>query len=225
MMWDQIAFPLRLSFQVAFFATGIIAVLGVPLAYLLATRKFPGKAIVETVVTLPLVLPPVVVGYYLLLIIGNNGLLGWAFKTATGHPLNITFTWYAAVLAATAVSLPLTVRTARAAIQQVEPKYVQASLLLGRSEFQTALRVTLPLAIRGILAGLVLSFARALGEFGATVMVAGNIPGQTNTMSLEIYSRVIYGDWAVATFLVAIFTLISAVFLVLANKWTESVVA
>jgi molybdate transport system permease protein len=223
-MWSQIAFPLRLSFQVALLATVVIALVGVPLAYLLATRRFPGKNVVEMLVTLPLVLPPVVVGYYLLLVIGNNGVLGTWFKSIVGAPLNITFTWYAAVLAATVISFPLTVRTAKAAIQQVDPKFVQASRLLGRSEFQTAVRVTLPLSIRGILAGLVLSFARALGEFGATIMVAGNIQGQTNTMALEIYSRVVYGEWPAATFLVIVFTVMSAVFLLLANRWTESVV-
>jgi len=222
-MLSQIEFPLRLSLQVAALATVVIAGVGIPLAYLLATRKFPGKGFVEMLVTLPLVLPPVVVGYYLLLVIGNNGLLGAVSNALGGPPPNITFSWYAAVLAATVVSFPLTVRTAKAAIQQVDPKYIRASELLGRSEFQTALRVTLPLSIRGILAGLVLSFARALGEFGATIMVAGNIPGRTNTMALEIYTRVVYGDWPSATLLVLIFTLVSAVFLLLANKWTESV--
>jgi molybdate transport system permease protein len=222
-MWSQIAFPLRLSLQVATFATIVIAVVGIPLAYLLATRSFPGKNVLEMLVTLPLVLPPVVVGYYLLLVIGNNGLLGTAFRSVFGQPLNLTFTWYAAVLAATAVSFPLTVRTAKAAIQQVDPKFVQASQLLGRNELQTALRVTLPLSIRGVLAGLVLSFARALGEFGATIMVAGNIPGRTNTMAIDIFSSVVYGEWATATSLVLIFTFVSAVFLLLANKWTESV--
>lgn len=223
-MWSEIAFPLRLSVQVATLATLVVAVVGVPLAYLLATRKFPGKNVLEMLVTLPLVLPPVVVGYYLLLVIGNRGLLGKAFQSFSGQPLNFTFTWYAAVVAATVVSFPLTVRTAKAAIQQVDPKYIQASELLGRSELQTAFRVTLPLSVRGIFAGLVLSFARALGEFGATIMVAGNIPGRTNTMALEIYSRVVYGDWAAATFFVVVFTVVSAVFLLLANKWTESVV-
>lgn len=222
-MWSEIAFPLRLSVQVATLATLLVAVVGVPLAYLLATRKFPGKNVLEMLVTLPLVLPPVVVGYYLLLVIGNRGVLGKAFQSFSGQPLNFTFTWYAAVVAATVVSFPLTVRTAKAAIQQVDPKYIQASELLGRSELQTALRVTLPLSVRGIFAGLVLSFARALGEFGATIMVAGNIPGRTNTMALEIYSRVVYGDWAAAAFFVVVFTVVSAVFLLLANKWTESV--
>lgn len=222
-MWSQIAFPLRLSLQVATFATIVVAAVGIPLAYLLATRSFPGKNVLEMLVTLPLVLPPVVVGYYLLLVIGNNGLLGAAFRSVFGQPLNLTFTWYAAVLAATAVSFPLTVRTAKAAIQQVDPKFVQASQLLGRNEFQTALRVTLPLSIRGVLAGLVLTFARALGEFGATIMVAGNIPGRTNTMAIDIFSSVVYGEWATATSLVLIFTFVSAVFLLLANKWTESV--
>jgi len=219
----DIAFPLRLSLQVALLATVGCAVLGVPLAYVLATRDFRGKAIADVAVMLPLVMPPVVTGYYLLLLIGRRGLLGWATEALTGTAYGITFTWQAAVIASFAISLPLAVSTARSAIAAVDREHAAASLTLGRGELETALLVVGPLAARGIVAGLALAFARALGEFGATVMVAGNIPGRTNTMALEIYNAALYGDWRSATALVAVFTLVSATLLLAANRLTRAV--
>lgn len=220
---EGIAFPLRLSFQVALLATVIVAVVGVPLAYLLASREFRGKSVLDAMLTLPMVLPPVVTGYYLLLLIGRNGVLGRVTEAVTGTATGLTFTWQAAVLAAAVVSLPLTIKTGRSAIEAVDRSLVETSYTLGRSETETALMVVLPLAAKGIFAGLVLSFARALGEFGATVMVAGNIPGKTNTMALEIYNAVLYGDWTTATLLVLLFTAVSAAFLVGANVLTKAV--
>lgn len=214
----DIAFPLRLSFQVAMFATVLSAVFGVGLAYLLATRDFPGKALLDTAVTLPMVLPPIVTGYYLLLIIGRSGPVARVAELFGVAVPQITFTWWAAVLAACAVSMPLTVRTARAAIEGVDRSLIVSSYTLGRSELATVWHVVLPLAARGIVAGLVLTFARSLGEFGATVMVAGNVPGQTNTMPLEVYNAVVFGDWATATSIVAVFTVVSATFLMLAGR-------
>lgn len=219
----DIAFPLRLSLQVAVLATAGCAVVGIPLAYLLATREFRGKAVADVLVMLPLVLPPVVTGYYLLLVVGKRGLLGEFTKAVTGTAHGITFTWQAAVLASFAISLPLAVTAARTAIAGIDPAHADASRTLGRGEFETAAFVVLPLAARGIAAGLALAFARALGEFGATMMVAGNIPGRTNTMALEIYNAVLYGDWSSATALVAVFTLASAAFLLLANRLTRAV--
>jgi len=219
----DIAFPLRLSLQVALLATVAVAVVGLPLAYVLATREFRGKAAVDVLVTLPLVLPPIVTGYYLLLVIGRNGLLGKAME-AMGLPApQLTFTWQAAVLAAFVVAIPFTVKTARAAFEAVDPALIATSYTLGRSELATAALVVAPLALRGILAGLVLSFARALGEFGATMMVAGNIPGRTNTMPLEIYNAVVFGDWGSATLLVLLFTVVSAGFLFGANRLAKAV--
>lgn len=219
----DIAFPLRLSLQVALLATVAVGVVGLPLAYLLATREFRGKALLDVAVTLPLVLPPIVTGYYLLLVIGRNGLLGQA-ANALGLPVpQLTFTWQAAVLASFVVALPFTVKTARAAFEAVDPALVATSYTLGRSELATAGLVVMPLALRGIIAGLVLSFARALGEFGATMMVAGNVQGRTNTMPLEIYNAVVFGDWASATLLVVLFTVVSAVFLLGANYLGKSV--
>lgn len=214
----DIAFPLRLSFGVAALATVGVAVLGVPLAYLLATREFPGKRALDVAVMLPLVLPPIVTGYYLLLLIGRGGVLGWATQRLTGTACGLTFTWQAAALASFAIALPLGVTTARSAIAAVDRSYLATSYTLGRSELETAVFVVLPLAARGIGAGLALAFARALGEFGATVMVAGNIPGRTNTMALEIYNAVIDGDWRVATAYVVLFTALSATVLYTANR-------
>lgn len=218
-----IVFPLRLSLQVALLATAGCAVVGVPLAYLLATREFRGKAFADVAVMLPLVLPPVVTGYYLLLLIGRRGVLGEVTKAITGTAYGITFTWQAAVIASFAIALPLAVSAARSAIAAVDRAHSDASSTLGRSELETAAFVVLPLAARGIVAGLALAFARALGEFGATMMVAGNIPGRTNTMALQIYNAALYGDWHSATALVAVFTVVSAGFLLAANRLTRVV--
>jgi molybdate transport system permease protein len=220
----SVAFPLWLSLKVAVLSTVLVALLGVPLAYFLATREFRGKPVVDVAVMLPLVLPPIVTGYYLLLVIGRGGLLGQATKALTGTAIGLTFTWQAAVIASFVIALPLGVTTARAALQGVDPAHAATSRTLGRGELETALFVVLPLAARGIVAGLALSFARALGEFGATIMVAGNIPGKTNTMALEVYNAVIYGDWRVATTLVIIFTAVSAAVLLGANKLSSGLV-
>ena len=185
---------LVLSVRVAVVATLLNATLGIPLAYLLARRAFRGRAIVDLAVTLPLVLPPTVTGYYLIVLLGRRGWLGQPLYAATGW--SVAFTWYAAVIAATVMALPLLVRTARAAIESVDRELEKAAYTLGRSEWRTALEVTLPLARNGIVAGLVLAFARALGEFGATLMLAGNIPGKTTTVPLAIYTAVQTGETA-----------------------------
>lgn len=214
----DIVFPLRMSFQVAALATLIVAAVGIPLGYLLARRRSHGQRLLEVALMLPMVLPPVVTGYYLLLIIGRNGLLGRLTELMTGTAVGLNFTWPAAVLASAVVSLPLTIRTVRAAIEGIDPGLLRMSFSLGRTELETALHVVVPLAWRGIVAGLALSFARALGEFGATVMVAGNIPGKTNTMALEIYNAVMFGDWQVATTLVMVFTVVSGAVLIGADR-------
>jgi molybdate transport system permease protein len=178
---------LDLSLRVAVLATVINAVVGIPLAYALARHRFRGKAVLDLLVTLPLVLPPTVTGYYLIVLLGRRGWLGAPLYQATGW--TVAFTWYAAVIAATVMALPLLVRTARAAIESVDRDLEKAAYTLGRSEWRTALEVTLPLARNGILAGLVLAFARALGEFGATLMFAGSFRGITQTVPLAIYER------------------------------------
>jgi len=207
---------LVLSLRVAVLATVVNALVGVPLAYLLARRRFTGRALLDLLVTLPLVLPPTVTGYYLIVLLGRRGWLGAPLYAATGW--TIAFTWYAAVVAATVMALPLLVRTARAAIESVDRDLEQAAYTLGRSEWRTALEVTLPLARNGILAGLVLAFARALGEFGATLMLAGNIPGKTATVPLAIYTAVQTGEQSTVLVLVAILTALSCVVLVAAGR-------
>jgi molybdate transport system permease protein len=213
---SEILSAVRLSVQVAVLATAMNAVLGIPLAYLLARRRFWGRSVVDVVVTLPLVLPPTVTGYYLIVVLGRRGWLGAPLYGWTGW--TVAFTWYAAVIAATVMAFPLLVRTARAAIESVDPDLEKAAFTLGYSEWRTALRVTLPLARNGILAGLVLAFARALGEFGATLMLAGNIPGKTATVPLAIYTAVQTGETGQALTLVLVLTGLSCVVLVLSGR-------
>ena len=207
---------LWLSLKVAVVATAVNAIIGIPIAYLLARRRFWGRSLVDLLVTLPLVLPPTVVGYYLIVLLGRRGILGGPLYQLTGW--TVAFTWYAAVIAATVMALPLLVRTVHAAIESVDRDLERAAHTLGRSEFRTALEVTLPLARNGVLAGLVLTFARALGEFGATLMLAGNIPGRTATVPLSIYTAVQTGDSGEALVLVAALTLLSCAVLVAANR-------
>ena len=205
-----------LSARVAVAATVLNALVGLPLAYVLARRRFWGRGLVDLLVTLPLVLPPTVTGYYLIVVLGRRGVLGAPLYHLTGW--TVAFTWYAAVIAATVMALPLLVRTARAAIESVDRDLERAAFTLGRSEWQTALTVTLPLARNGILAGLVLAFARALGEFGATLMLAGNIPGKTTTIPLAIYSAVQTGETGEVLALVGLLTALSCAVLVAAGR-------
>jgi molybdate transport system permease protein len=207
---------LTLSVRVAVVATLLNAALGIPLAYLLARGAFRGRVLVDLLVTLPLVLPPTVTGYYLIALLGRRGWLGAPLYALTGW--SVAFTWYAAVVAATVMALPLLVRTARAAIESVDHELEKAARTLGRSEWRTVLEVTLPLARNGIIAGLVLAFARALGEFGATLMLAGNIPGKTTTVPLAIYTAVETGETGEAVGLVLALTVLSGVVLVVAGR-------
>lgn len=220
---DSLAlFSLRLSLQVATVATIFVVIIGIFIAYILARKEFKGKEFIDMLFTLPLVLPPTVTGYYLIILFGRNGFIGKLVYEWTGW--SIMFTWYAAVIASFVVSLPLMIKTARAAIESVDKNLINASYTLGHSELRTALRVILPLARRGIIAGVVLSFARAMGEFGATLMVAGNIPGKTNTMPLAIYTYASSGEWEKANGMVILLTVMSGVFLYLANRYSRRIV-
>jgi molybdate transport system permease protein len=212
MIWNT----LKLSLLVVSIATIVIAVVGTALGWLLAKRHFRGKDLLDAILTLPMVLPPTVTGYYLILLLGRRGLLGKPLYTLTGWA--ITFTWIAAVVAATVIALPLMIKSARAAIESVDEEYEIASRIMGKSEFETFFRITLPLAGRGILAGVVLSFARAFGEFGATLMLAGNIPGKTQTMPLAIYEAVVSGEDTQAKWLALILTGISITVVYLTNR-------
>lgn len=218
-MDNALFFPLRLSVQVAAVATVFVVIIGITAAYFLARRSFRGKELLDMLFTLPLVLPPTVTGYYLIVLFGRNGLVGHYIYDWTGW--GIMFTWYAAVIASFVVSLPLMIKTTRAAVESVDENLINASYTLGHSEWWTALKIILPLAKRGILAGTVLSFARAMGEFGATLMLAGNIPGKTNTMPLAIYSAAAGGERSDANAMVLLFTVISAIFLYTANRLTK----
>ncbi len=216
MIWDA----LKLSFLVVSSATIIVGVLGLAFSYLLAKFDFKGKEFLDAVLTMPLVLPPTVTGYYLIVLLGKNGIIGSVIYNLTGW--TIIFTWQGATVAAVVVSLPLMIKAARASIESVNPNYEIASYTLGKSRLETFLRITLPLAKRGIIAGLVLSFARALGEFGATLMIAGNIPGKTQTMPLAIYEAVASGDDGRAQILALILTAISIAAVYLTNKISRS---
>ena len=193
---------LALTLKVAAWATAINLVLGVAVGWLLARRRFIGREFVDALLTLPLVLPPTVLGYYLLVVIGKRGWLGhWLQET---FDINLIFTWQGAVIAATIVAFPLVLKSARTAFEAVDPQLEKAARVLGLNEWAVFFRVTMPMAWPGILAGVLLVFARSLGEFGATLMVAGSIPGRTQTLSVAVYEAVQAGQDDVANFLVVI---------------------
>jgi molybdate transport system permease protein len=192
---------LALSLKVASVATLFALPPGILLGLLVARRRFPGKTVLETLAYLPLVLPPTAVGYLLLTLLGRHGILG---ERALGFDLDLLFTWKGAVLASALMSLPLVVRTARVAFEEVSPRLEAMGRTLGMSRARVFARITLPLARRGLLAAGVLGFSRALGEFGATVIVAGNIPGKTQTLALAIFNDIQIGRDDEARFLVGI---------------------
>jgi molybdate transport system permease protein len=207
---------LALTLKVACCATAINLVLGVTVGWLLARRRFVGRELLDAVLTLPLVLPPTVMGYYLLVLIGRRGWLGHWLQDAFG--INLIFTWQGAVLAATVVAFPLILRSARTAFESVDPQLEQAARVLGLTEWQVFFRVTAPMAWPGILAGTLLVFARSLGEFGATLMVAGSIPGRTQTLSVAVYEAVQAGQDDTANFLVVLTSVVCVAVLLGAGR-------
>ena len=211
---------LRLSLKVAMWATLIDLVLGVALGYLLARKRFPGRELLDALLTLPMVMPPTVLGYYLLVLIGREGVLGAWLQQTFG--INLIFTWQAAVIAAAVVAFPLVLKGARAAFESVDRQLEQAAQVLGISPFGVFLRVTLPLAWRGVLGGTLLAFARSMGEFGATLMVAGSIPGKTQTLSIAVYEAVQAGQDDHANLLVIITSVVCIAVLIAANKLTPN---
>jgi molybdate transport system permease protein len=198
-------FPLWLSLRVASLATILVLSLGTLLAYVLSHKNFRGRQLLDSLITLPLVLPPTVLGYYLLVLIGRDSPLGRVYEMLFGQPL--VFTWQAAVLAAFLHSAPIYIKAARAILEGVDYRYEWAAHSLGASEWRTFWRVTLPLARRGLSSLGALSFARSLGDFGATIMVAGNIPGRTQTLSVAIYDAVESGNGRLARVLVIVVSL------------------
>ena len=207
-------FPITLSLRVAVLSTILAGLTGIGLAWLLTHGRFPGRLLLESVVILPLVLPPTVVGFYLLLLLGRCGPLGKALEAAG---LEVVFTWRAAVIAATVASLPLVVKAVQAAFESVDPR-VEAAARTLRPTASVFLTVTLPLAWRGILAGLILAFARSLGEFGITLMLAGSIPGRTQTLPLAIYDAVQANDLAQANALALVTILIVTTLLLILSR-------
>jgi molybdate transport system permease protein len=201
---------------VAGFATLTALLLGVMVAFPLARHEFPGRDLLDAVCTLPMVMPPTVLGYYLIVVIGRRGWLGqylWDYFGVT-----LMFTWQGAVIAAAIVAFPLVFKAAGAALEGVDPQLEGAARTLGVSEPGVFLRVTLPLAWRGILAGTMLAFARAMGEFGATLMVAGNIPGKTQTLSLAVYDAVQAGQDDLANFLVIVTSTVCVLILLASGR-------
>ena len=215
--------PLALSLKVAGWSTAINLVLGVAVGLLLARRRFIGREFLDAVLTLPMVLPPTVLGYYLLVLIGKRGPIGAWLHDSFG--INLIFTWQGAVIAATLVAFPLVLKAARAAFEGVDPQLEKAARVLGLNEWSVFFRVTLPMAWRGILAGVLLAFARALGEFGATLMVAGSIPGRTQTLSVAVYEAVQAGQDSIANVLVLITSVTCIVVLLSAGRLVPGRVA
>ena len=209
-------FPLTLSLRVALIATVLVLLVGVALAWLLARRRFPGREILDAIVTLPLVLPPTVLGYYLLVLLGRNSPVGQAIKLTTG--LQLVFTWQGAVVAAAIGALPLVVKTSRAAMATVSEELEDAARTFGKSEWQIFWHVTLPLSSRGIIASAMLAFARSLGDFGATLMIAGNLPGRTQTAAIAIYDATQAGNDSYAFMLVLILSVVAFTLLYVTNR-------
>ena len=208
--------PLLLSLTVALTATGLAALLGLPIAALLAYRRFPGSDLVDVLVTAPRVVPPTVLGYYLLVILGHDSRIGGAFESLTGTP--IVFTRTGAVVAATIGALPLIIKAARAAFESVDVRLLAVASTLGASGPRRFFKVALPLARPGIVAGLALGFARAAGDFGVTLMVAGDIPGVTRTGALSVYNAVAAGRDADAASTAGALTVVCGALLYLAAR-------
>jgi len=211
--------PIILSLKIATIATIFSFTLGVFFAYIINKRKIPGKNILETILIMPMILPPSVMGYLLLIAFGKRGLIGGFLLEH--FDVQIVFTWVGAVIAACIVSLPLMYQNAKAAFLSTDPIYGKAAETLGSSEWKIFRTVTFPLAWPGIISGIVLSFARAIGEFGATLMIAGNIPGKTQTIPTAIYFAVESGKTEMANTLVFIMTIFSFILILGLNTWLK----
>ena len=211
--------PLWISLKTAFLATIITSIIGIFISYEMANYKGRGRGFIDGIFTLPLILPPTVIGFFLLLICGKNGFVGKIFMSFNK---NIIFSWSATVIAATVVAFPMMYRTCRSAFEQIDKNMISAARTLGLSETKIFFKIAIPLAWPGIIGGLVLSFARALGEFGATLMIAGNIPGRTQTMPVAIFFAVESGDMNKAMLWVLIIVAISFIMIFLLNYWCDT---
>ncbi|MBI3753447.1 MAG: molybdate ABC transporter permease subunit [Deltaproteobacteria bacterium] len=212
-------FPLYLTLKVSIVATFFSIIIGLCLAWFMARKEFVGKGFLDALIMQPLVIPPTVLGYYLLVLLGRSSVFGRFLEDVLG--ITLVFTWKGAVIAAFVASMPLFVRPARAAIEGVDKNFENAARLLGKNEWEVLKTITIPLAWRGILAGSVMAFARATGEFGATLMVAGNIPGMTQTLPIAIYDAVQMGNTGLANLMVGIITLFSFSVIYFVNRFTK----
>ena len=212
-------FPLYLTLKVSIVATFFSVFIGLGLAWLMARKEFVGKGFLDALVMQPLFIPPTVLGYYLLVLLGRSSPFGRFLEDTLG--ITLVFTWKGAVIATFVASLPLFVRPARAAIEGVDKNLENAARLLGKNEWDVLKTITIPLAWRGIVAGSIMAFARATGEFGATLMVAGNIPGMTQTLSIAIYDAVQMGNTNLANLLVGIITLFSFLVIYFVSRFTK----
>jgi molybdate transport system permease protein len=210
--------PLVLSFQIAFFATILATTVGVAIGLLLSNGRFFGRDLLDAVTSAPMVMPPTVLGYYVLVALGRHSAVGRAWESITGS--SIVFTRTGAVIAATLGSLPLVVKSARAALEAVDPTLLKAARTLGAGPVRAFFTVHLPLASRGLIAGVMLAFARSLGDFGVTLMVAGDIPGETQTAALAIYDMIQAHQERAAAGMVAVLTSITIIALYVVNKLT-----
>lgn len=218
MSWTDFFAPVWLSLKISVITSILVFILATAAAKAMAGRKFPGHSLVETVMLLPLVLPPTVVGFVLLVMLGRRSWIGRWYEQMTEH--TILFTWGAAVIAAVVVAFPLVYRTVKAGFEGIEPELEDAARAQGASELQVLRYVTLPLAGRSLASGYVLGFARGLGEFGATIMVAGNIPGRTQTVPTAIYVAVDSGNMTLAWMWVCSIIIMSAAMLMFVNRRT-----
>jgi molybdate transport system permease protein len=210
--------PLLLSFEVATIATILAAIIGIGGAALLANFRFPGRDVIDIIFTAPMVMPPTVLGYYVLVLLGRRSIIGQAYEAITGS--SIVFTPTGAVVAATIGAVPLVVKNVRAALEETDPTLILAARTLGATRLRAFFSVQLPLATRGIIAALMLAFARAIGDFGVTLMVAGDIPGKTRTASLAIYGAIQGQRDQEATTMVVVLTLLVLSLLYAVGKLT-----
>jgi molybdate transport system permease protein len=216
----QLLQPLWLTLKVALLATLVAGICGIAVGRWMAQRRFAGHSVLDAMLVLPMVLPPTVLGYYLIVLIGRHGVIGQWLEHWFG--IQLLFTWQGAVIAAAVVAFPLIYKAARAAFEDTDARFAQAARTLGASEWEVFLRIALPLATRGIAAGLALTFARAMGEFGATLMIAGNLPGKTQTLSVAVYTAVQAGDDPLALSLTLVISVLCIALLVIASRLLQA---
>jgi molybdate transport system permease protein len=220
MDWQAFFEPINLSIQISIAASVFVFLFAVVIAWYMAKARFLGKSIVEAILLLPLVLPPTVIGFFLLVVLGRRSWIGKVYETLIGHP--IVFTWEAAIIAATVVAFPLAYRSMKAGFEMIDHELEDSARAMGATEWQVLRYISVPLAARSLTAGYTLGFCRGLGEFGATLMIAGNIPGRTQTIPTAIYVAVDGGSMPMAWALAGSMIVLSFLMLLLSNRLTKS---